>query len=413
MKSLLTFLLSVSALLANTKRIETDVNACNRDLMSAFGMEGRAKFEYGLLEMCPEVKKNCCLKDDQMQIYTNWVHAGEQEKVQKRYYNVTRNYTELIEELIGVQNFTERVVSRLSAKKVANCKILGERILNFDIKTIGPVIIESLNKTIEFWKDSHQGVYCSVCDQENHQYFNTSENKIVFSEQFCRDMTESTLPSMIYLHNHFVKYLNLITKFVMSCDFKGDFNLDAIVPTNMTLTIDAKLKQEIYECRDYRNTKDWFIYCRSYCNNFKMTAFSEFFQPNLHMYGEYTRFLRKQLAFLKDEEMRNPLVANADNGSSSTGGKKVKLRLLNEKKKDKDVDNVIFKPASGSRMILSEMETAFESDGLNLYQTGLKSQISQAVFDQLKTLANLKKMRESGQKLTPEQKGLINNVGKK
>lgn len=406
-------MLSVSALQAAAKKIDVNDNTCNGDLLSTFGMEGRDKFEYGLLEMCPEVRKNCCLKDDQMQMYTNWIHAGEEEKVEKRYFNITQNYTDLIEELIGVQNFTERVVSRLSAKKVANCKILGERILNFDIKTIGPIIIESLNKTIEFWKESHKGVYCSVCDYDNHRFFNITENKIVFSEQFCRDMTESTLPSMMYLHNHFVKYLNLITKFVMSCDFKGDFNLDAIVPTNMTLTIDAKLKQDLYECRDYRNTKDWFIYCRSYCSNFKMTTFSDFFQPNLQMYGEYTRFLRQQLAFLKDEEMRNPLVANADTGSSHTGAKKLKMRLLTEKKKDKGDDNVIFKPASGARMILTEMETVFEPEGLNLYQAGVKSLISQAVFDQLKTLANLKKMRESGQKLTPEQKGIINNTGKK
>lgn len=418
MKKILIGLMLSSLTVAASQYQPEDPTACNQDLLVSYGLEGRPHFEYSLLEMCPDVRKNCCLREDQMQIYTNWIHSGEEQKVEQHYHNITQNYTELIEKLIEVQNFTERVVQRLSSKKVANCKILGERILNFDIKTIGPILLQSLNNTIEFWTTSYQGFYCSICDQDNHQFFNTTTNKVVFSEQFCRDITEHTLPTMMYFHNHFVKYLNLITKFVMSCDFKGDFNLDAIVPTNMTFTIDEELKQDLYECRDYRNTKDWFIYCKDYCSNFELTKFSEFFEPNLHLYGHYIEFLERQLEHLEDEELRNPLIANADSvagGSAPAGAKhkKVKLRLLNEKAHDAEHDNIVFKPAMGARMIVGEMETEFEEDGMNLYQVGERAQISEAIFNQLKTLSNLKKMSKSGQSLTPAQKSLLSNSGTK
>lgn len=434
---------------------EYDPRDCDQDLMSAFGMTGLERFEYNMVEMCPEVRRNCCTKEDQLQMYTNWVQAGEGKKVNRTYEALAKNYTALVDRLEEVHKFAVNVVSRLAAKKVANCKILAERIINFDIVTVGPIIRENLKKMQKFWAQAFSGWYCSVCDHDNHKYVNATEGKIYFSNKFCRDIVENNLPTLVYFHSHFVKYLNLVTKFVSSCDFKGEFNLDAVVSANLTFTVDEEVKKDLLECRDYRNMRDWFVYCKDICENFDLGEFSDYFEPNREQYLDYIEYLDEQLEVVRFEEQRNPLLATPPPAQNTTGQgqnaqgqsapkKKKSVRLLQGESKsgdNKSGDNksgekkpeggqnggqnggqaepedpdarIPFKPAQGAKMNVGDLETTFiENGGFNLYEVGEKQQMTEGIFNQLKTLVTMKKLKESGAKMTEEQAQLAKKVGK-
>lgn len=93
-----------------------------------------------------------------------------------------------------------------------------------------PKIKQNIKEMEDFFFDSYKGFYCSLCNYENHKYFNLEKNEVVFSEKYCRDIVEHTLPNLMFFHIHINKYLNLISKFLLSCDFKGDYQVDVPIP---------------------------------------------------------------------------------------------------------------------------------------------------------------------------------------
>ena len=61
-----------------------------------------------------------------------------------------------------------KTIQVLEYKKIANCKVMAQRILNFDIKGVKDALIENTKKMTDFLYDSYKGFYCSICNYENH-----------------------------------------------------------------------------------------------------------------------------------------------------------------------------------------------------------------------------------------------------
>lgn len=53
------------------------------------------------------------------------------------------------------------------------------------------------------------------------------------SHEFCRDIIENSLPSLIYYHENLVILGELITNFLAGCDYKGVFDLEGLPPKNI------------------------------------------------------------------------------------------------------------------------------------------------------------------------------------
>lgn len=85
---------------------------------------------------------------------------------------------------------------------------------------------------------SYKGFYCSLCKQENHAFFNTEDKKIIYSEKFCRDIVEDSLSNLLFFHVDIVKYANLVSKFLLSCDNKGNFEADLEIPSDAIFVYD-------------------------------------------------------------------------------------------------------------------------------------------------------------------------------
>ena len=50
---------------------------CRRDLIQSYGLEGRSEPSATAIEMCPGITDSCCTKEDQFNMYSNWVHSQE------------------------------------------------------------------------------------------------------------------------------------------------------------------------------------------------------------------------------------------------------------------------------------------------------------------------------------------------
>lgn len=70
------------------------------------------------------------------------------------------------------------VKKRLSHKNIANCKELANRILSFEISDLGPQILDNIHKMNKFFFEGFSGFYHTLCDFNNHKFFNIEKKEI-------------------------------------------------------------------------------------------------------------------------------------------------------------------------------------------------------------------------------------------
>ena len=141
---------------------------------------------------------------------------------------------------------------------------------------------------------SYKGFYCAICQQENHNVIDTDKRTIQFSEKFCRDIVENSLNHLLFFHVDVVKYANLVSKFLLSCDNKGNFEPDVQIPEEHVFVYDDQIKKYLLDCRKHRNSPAWFLHCSRVCENFEISSFSPFFEPEFKKVKGYVSFLQNQ-----------------------------------------------------------------------------------------------------------------------
>ena len=375
---------------------ETTVTGCNLGLLQTYSLTGLKIPAIEKIEMCPGITRTCCEKKDQSILFNNFIHGGEFQSVVDHYQKVTGVYSNLMEKLNEVQDFAKTVKNNV-VKKVANCKLLAERILNYEVSQVMDQVRQNLAKMQEFFQTTYSGFYCTICNFDNQKYFDTKTQTIYFSERFCRDIVENTLPTMLLFHVDLVKHVNLVTKFVSSCDFTGTYNLDAIVPTNYTFGVVNDAMQDLQACRDNRNKREWFSYCKDICVEFKIASFPKYFEPNLQLIDLFTTYLTKQLNTLTSAQGSRPLFGAL---STPNGNNK---RILQE---SKDSSKPIFKPSLTATVDLTKWNTEFLYIGISLFVEGQNSLINENTYNSVKTFLQIQASTAQQKQAIPNSQGV-------
>lgn len=402
---------------------------CIQEILNTFGMKGRAKSKFTMMEMCPLIKETCCIKEDQLQMFGNWDAGKEGERIKKQFQGTFLIYEALFKQLKIVHGFARQVEEKLMAKKISNCKFLANRIKSFRAPLIYKKLKKHFVKMEKFMMDSYKGFYCSLCDYKNHKYIQVKGSRFIYSEGFCRDMTEATLIPLLYFHSHVNKLLNLVTRFMTSCDFKGEFKLDIPIKKEHQFKTDPKIFKELDECKTFRNKKRWFVYCGDICNKFNVMKFEPFFEPNKLKIAEYVVHLKKLIKVYIDEKKKMPLFgpvrmlaakAPAKKAAPKPGAakkdakKKKKLPdklLLLIKALKKAPKTPVFKEDPAAVIKASAYLTRFETFGIDLCESGKATLFTSTMFNQIKTIVNLKKLAsQKGSGLTRAQRKMIQKM---
>lgn len=393
-----------------TQRIKLIDVFCHKDLMKTYGMVGNDKPRKMIIEMCPNVQLSCCRKDDQLQIYGSWVSAKEDKDVDLHYKNMIRNYDRMFLLLEGADKLSLDILKRQKAKQIGNCKAMAERIKSFQIKNTIKHIQASILKVNEFFNVTYSGFYCTICDAVNHMFFEPSQKKIIYSERFCRDITENTLTSLLYFHTSMTIMGNLISTLVNSCNHIGDYAVLEPIPKDVIFKVDEKINNELNKCKLYRNDKSWYVYCRPVCENFKLTTFPDFFE------GQH-KTLEKWILFI-EQKLKDILVQSKQPQLGESSKSRILEAFSSSKKKDEDMQKIakehktknaikfnnrilqnqskekkvnIFNEIPEGTMKLASYKSQFRKEGLSPYVVGKSSVINVIMFNQVKRLINQQK----------------------
>lgn len=79
---------------------------------------------------------------------------------------------------------------------------------------------------------------------------------------------EHTLPILLFFKQNLTIYINLVSKFLVSCDYKGVYSPGEEIPDNYFFDQDAEDNEMIKNCKLERNSENWFMYCKPICTNF-------------------------------------------------------------------------------------------------------------------------------------------------
>ena len=358
---------------------------CYRDLVASYSMEGTDYPITTNIMMCPSIKKSCCLPKDQETMYINWVTGGEEQRVMSRYEGNIRVYEQLLTNLIELQKFAKTARMNI-VKTVANCKLLADRVLNFELDKIKEQVVQNLMQMKSFFIETYKGFYCSICNYENHRFFDPVKKTINFSEKFCRDIIKQNLGSLLLFHVDIVKMLNLSTKFATSCDFRGEYNLEATYPKEFIFVQPKDIVQSLRGCREHRNKKDWFSYCSDICQKFTIAEFSEYFEPNIEQISRFNDFIQDKLRQLNDQKTRSAVMGATSN--RDRGGNR--RRLLSDSGEDQSNTKslTIYGPGLKQSWDLKSAvyKHVFTTDGgISSYDEGRNSLITENIRNVVKT----------------------------
>jgi hypothetical protein len=204
-----------------------------------------------------------------------------------------------------------------------------------------------------------------------------------------------------------MKYLNLVTKFVTSCDSKGEYNLDAEFPKNFTFFEIAENREMLEACRLNRNKRDWFSYCKDVCMNFQIYSFSAFFEPNVEEINGYNDFLKNQLQIMSNHQLAQALLA-PKNAAPGIG----KSRVLSDEPSASKA--AIYKRGLGPKVDLSQWTVDFRVSGISLFDEGRNSLITDTMYNSVKTILQLARENSNvnqASKLSSQDQMILNSVG--
>jgi hypothetical protein len=376
------------------------------------------------LEMCPKIDWSCCTTNDQLEMYKNWSMGREGENLEERLKGHREIYEDLMDKALEVYQRAQKTLQKTKTKSISNCKILARRLALFRIDLIAPQLEKALGHMHDFLLDSHRGFYCAICDAELQRFFEFDRKKIVFSERFCREIVFNSLHVLLYLHAHFTKYLNLMTKFTTNCSFKGDFK-EKMISRKYLFSTKADHHRTLTKCQKNRNRLDWIDSCKDICKNFNLTQFNSYFRPKMKKLKKYNNFIGKELRKISEAEHKYNIVNGLTTAKAKKKTKKSKkARILAEKKdgkektanlvkkkpnkediamakEQKEMDEQIsklitkkelpdiYKSAKKSDVDLGSFKSTFKHRGINLYQVGKLTLINDHFYDSIKAIADL------------------------
>jgi hypothetical protein len=395
------------------------VDKCNVELVRAYGMVGRNVPYASRMEMCPAIQQSCCLKKDQLMMYNQWVNLKENEFIKRRYNHNTMEYIKFLNILHKADKLIESIEKKLSHRKISNCKELAKRIANYEIPQLVPIIRKNMNRMRDFMVTAFEGFYCSICDHDNHMHIDVKKKTVTYAEAFCRTIVEKTLPNLLFLHVDIVKYVNMVSKFMVSCDFKGDYESEALIPKKHIFFQHDEDAHKLNDCRDNRNKKEWMAYCAPVCSHFSMVNLDLFFEPNIEKIEAYIPWLEEQIHEKKSEHLKHPMFGK--NGRILTAAdkkaaeklekekaqkeKEARQRLKdskNDKSKKKEpmieykrpdiLDIHVFKAKMTSKVDLTGYTINFATEGLSPYEFGSNAVINQNTYNEVQTVMHLSRM---------------------
>lgn len=289
---------------------------CKQMLMESYDLNGQ---EHPVSEpnyICKGIISNCCSFQTQLNIYRKLNKKGEIQKINHFYSLFESVYNELFDLFSKVEIFARVSSVFASEYKNSNCLKMAKTIEKVSASQLKDQVLAFFKQSVDFYKMSYKGFYCTLCDAELHEYFDSDHSTFVESKDFCREMVRETLNFNIYRNNFFPKITRLYSQFVTSCDYRSVYDPSIGVPPDVMLFRRPKVQGPAEACMRGYNKQYGLLKCQEYCKLFNPIKFSPLLMGEFYQMNRLVSFIKRQLIRLKIKERKFKLRAEGKSDSS-------------------------------------------------------------------------------------------------
>jgi hypothetical protein len=230
-------------------RSSTGTEVCNVQELAIFGIRSGPKIPEN--DICPAVKRSCCSSSDLNEL------VSRHQSAEARQYNYYSLYLALHRYILGlghvysevannVFNWSKSEKFRLMGFKTATtraseftrptpqpssdytirfhktCETAAYKFLSlhFRHRKFAEEFYEALVKRSEYLMRARRGMFCSLCSQGFHMYFNFASEprslKANYSHKFCQEIFDWTYHTVSQTYVHFSVYLRYLLQ-MLAC----------------------------------------------------------------------------------------------------------------------------------------------------------------------------------------------------
>ena len=241
---------------------------CNRGFLNSYGIDGVNDAHVKGMTLCPDITYSCCSPIDELKFHKNWFHYYKP-KLKITHHRMIHKIHQLSQLFIKIKAIEFKDIKNLiltSKKKEA--KELHKLIAGTSVDPELRPLIDELEKQLGHDTKQKQGVFCLLCDYNNHEYFGLSGRALLVQKKSCQELiTDNGLLMKInakLLYPLLLRIHRFLSCFGVNYYDRKDWELVGSV---------RESRDDVDRCFPEENTEYDFDSCRDVCE--KWTFLSE------------------------------------------------------------------------------------------------------------------------------------------
>lgn len=315
--------------------------ACNQFLLGTFKLDMSPVPENTPNLVCPGITSNCCSYAAQHQINRLWAKGSERTTVVNIYRGFIDTYKSIFTQFSRIELMAQTIIEATDDQMNNPCNMLAKSVVAANFSSLQDVIIKAANNAFDFLYSSRKGFYCSLCDKNAHNFYQTDGELIAMSYSFCSNMVAETLPYFLFKHLHFMKMSRLYGELMAKCSIDGDFSQNEYLNNVAIFIKDEQYIDELTSCKDNLLKTDAYVGCEDFCERFNPTRFDTLLEGDLSKLAGFSKLLKA----LADSKSGIVVVSNKDALINITENSK---RILSEISSNKQGRRLAETPSSGA-----------------------------------------------------------------
>lgn len=272
---------------------------CQPSLMQSYGFSGILIANSTRSMMCPGIEDSCCTHHDYFNAFRSWESSGIHSDLIARVNFLNNTYTEYLFALTSAYTMITNIGAKIPITN--NCKVLANSIASFRVPDVASFLNGLVRQYFGYLSKNFEAFYCTMCNANNHPYFDLTRQRIIYSHKQCRDWTRNTLPFLLYFHLHITKINNLIIDFVSSCDATGHYTKVPINESLFKLRVPRRRAKQLLRCRNERDKLGWFRACLPVCRAISLTHIEPLLTPNFRKLTSIASYMNANIQIIQNQ----------------------------------------------------------------------------------------------------------------
>lgn len=155
--------------------------------------------------------------------------------------------------------------------------------------------MENVKGTLTAMLELKKSLYCSICDATQQHLFDLGRGMVLYTQEFCYDLLTKYKDYIMFKNVQFVEFVDTMLQLQECSQSTGDENT---FPNVNRFSWMRRRIPFIKRCYDNLDSKDFYVYCRFMCVQYRLQDFSNFFEADIRtmetVYASMMSFVRSQ-----------------------------------------------------------------------------------------------------------------------